>query len=189
MRYFIGFLVTMGLIILLVILIFGGGGGDKAKVPTTSKPLDSYAQTDAEVSMDVSGPITSQSTHQGYRIIVDRDNVTFEETRGYEGSVVNLKKYSNNEAAYSNFLRALSRAGFTNGDNNKALQDETALCPLGSRYVFSLSQGGRDLERYWITSCEGTKTYLGNFSMTNSLFQLQVPDFSNLTQNFRADAS
>jgi hypothetical protein len=187
MRYFIGFLVTMFLIILLVILIFGGG--NKSKVPTTSKALTSYATTGSDVSMTVSGPINAESLHQEYRITVDRNNVTFEEIKGYQGNVVKLKTYSNNMAAYDNFLHALARAGFTNGNNSKALSDETALCPLGSRYVFKLSQGGNDLERYWATTCTGTKTYLGNFNMTTSLFELQVPDFNALTTNFIPNAS
>lgn len=178
----------MGLIILLVILIFGGGGG-KSKVPTTSKALTSYANTDSEVSMTVSGPIVADKQHQEYRITVDRDNVTFEEIRGYEGNVVNLKTYSNNQAAYNDFLHALTRANFTSGDNTKSLRDETALCPLGSRYVFKLTQGGNDLERYWATTCSGTKTYLGNFEMTTSLFELQVPDFQDLNSGFMGSAS
>jgi hypothetical protein len=184
MRYFVGFLITMGLIILLIVLIFGGGG-KKNEVPTTSKPLTSYVDTDSEVSMTVSGPINAESQHQEYRITVDRNNVTFEKIRGYEGNVVQLKTYDNNRSAYNNFLHALDRANFTSGDNNKDLADETGLCPLGSRYVFKLTQGGQDLERYWATTCQGTKTYLGNFQLTTTLFNLQVPDFQDLTRDFQ----
>lgn len=184
MRYFIGFLITIGLIILLIILIFGGGGGNKAKVPTTSKPLISYAETDSEVTMTVGGPIRAQSTYQEYKIAVNRDNVTFQLISGFQGDVIKSKIYDNNSSAYYNFLAALTRAGFTKGDNSKELKNDTALCPLGSRYVFELTQSGEQLERYWITNCSGAKTYLGNFSMTNSLFQSQVPDFSNLTSDF-----
>lgn len=183
MRYFVAFLVTIGLIILLIVLIFGGGG-NKTKVPTTSKSLISYAQTDSEVSMTVGGPIRAQSDYQEYKVIVNRDNVKFELVKGYEGDVISSKTYDNNSNAYYNFLAALTRAGFTKGDNSKDLKNETALCPLGSRYVFELTQSGEQLERYWITNCSGTKTFLGNFNMTNSLFQNQVPDFNNLTNNF-----
>lgn len=183
MRYFIGFLVTIGLIILLIVLIFGGGG-NKTKVPTTSKPLITYADTDSEVSMTVGGPIRAQSEYREYKIAVNRDNVKFELIKGYQNDVIQSKTYDNNSNAYRNFLAALTRAGFTKGDNNKALKDETALCPLGSRYVFELTQSDEQLIRYWITNCSGTRTYLGNFSMTNSLFQNQVPDFNDLTRNF-----
>lgn len=182
MRYFFGFLLTIGLIILLIVLIFHGG--NKSKVPTTSRSLISYVDTGSEVSMTIDGPINAVSLHKQLKVTVDRDNVTFDEFKGYDGEVANSKTYENTQSAYNAFLHALSRAGFTNGDTSKGLSDETGLCPLGSRYVFKLTQNGEDLERFWTTSCGGTKTYLGNFNMTTTLFQLQVPDYNKLTAGF-----
>lgn len=181
MRYFIGFFITIGLIILLIIMLVSGGG--KPKVPTTSKTLDSYAVTSAQVRMTIDGPVNSDQQHQQVRVTVDRDNVTFEQIQGYGNNVVNLQHYANNQDAYAVLLLSLAHAGFTNGNITSKLQDERGYCPLGDRYIFEMVQDGKDLERLWATSCGSPKTYLGNLSLTISLLKAQVPNYSNLTEN------
>lgn len=181
MRYFIGFLVTIGLLITLILLLLGGGG-NKGK-PNTVKSLASYASTDASVRLTIDGKINADQTHQAVQITVNNSDVTYEQIQGYQGNVVNSKDYANNENAYSNFLYALGRAGFTRGDNSKALANEKGYCPLGQRYIFELIDNGQDIERYWATSCGNPKTYKGDIGVTLSLFQLQVPDYPDLTQN------
>lgn len=184
MRYFVGFLVTIGLIIILIIMLFGGGNKSDNKVTTvTPRTLDSYASTDAQVSMQINGPVNADSLHQQIRVTVGRDAVTYEEFRGYEGQVVNTKSFENNEAAYAVFLRAINGAGFTLGDKDKKLADERGYCPLGRTYIFTMEEGSSVMQRYWATSCGGTQTYRGNLSLTVTLFQAQVPGYSNLVQN------
>lgn len=180
-RYFIGFVATIGLIILLIILLFSGGG--KSKLPATHKALDSYATTDATVSMTIDGPINADQNHNQIQVVVSNSNATFEQIKGYQGNVVNLQNYANNVDAFTNFLFALERIGFTNGNNSSALKDERGYCPLGDRYIFELQQDGQTLERYWVTSCGGTKTYLGSLDTTSQLFQNQIPNYGNLAQN------
>ncbi len=181
MRYFIGFLVTVGLVIILIILLFSGGG--KSKVPNTTKTLTDYATSDAEVSMTIAGPINAVSEHQELRVIVDRNNVTYQQMTGYDGEVVSTQVFANTESAYDAFLHALQHAGFTRGNNAKALQDDVGFCSTGQRYIFELTQNGDNLQRYWATNCGGTKTYLGSLNLTLTLFQAQVPGYSNLTAN------
>lgn len=181
MRYFVGFLVTMGLIFLLVILLFRGSG--KPKVPLTTKTIDSYATTNAETILTIDGQVNAASLHRQLRITVDRDDVTYEEIEGYEGHVTKMEHYSNNESAYTNFLLALGHAGFTNGDDSKLLRDERGYCAEGQRYIFELRQDNKDIERYWATSCGKPKTYLGVLSLTLELFQAQVPNYDELTRN------
>lgn len=184
MRYFIGFLLTIGLIILLIVLLVGGGGSsNNPQVGNTAKPLVSYAGTDAQVKLTIDGPINADQTHQQVRITVNKDQATFEQVGGYNGNVVNTKTYTNNQNSYANFLRALGLAGYTKGDTTKTLSDERGYCPSGDRYVFELQQGGNELQRFWATGCGGTKTYLGSLGQTLNLFEAQIPDFNNLTQN------
>ncbi len=179
-RYFIGFVATIGLIILLIVLLFHGGG--KPKVVITPKTLDSYATTDATVSMTIDGPINANQDHQQIRILVNNQDATFQHIQGYQGNVVNQQNFANNVDAYTNFLFALLRTGFTQGNNSKLLADERGRCPLGDRYIFELTEGGKTLQRYWATSCGGTQTYGGNLSTTITLFQNQIPNYSNLSQ-------
>jgi hypothetical protein len=184
LRYFVGFMATIALIILLIFLIFHGGG--KSKVPTTSKTLSSYAGTDAEVSLTINGIINADQEHESIKITVSRDSATYTQFQGYQGSVTKLQNYSSNENAYSEFLFALQRAGFTQGSNVAALKDERGFCPLGNRYIFELDQDGQQLERFWATNCGGTpKTYNGNLNLTLTLFKNQIPDFNDLTQNIQ----
>lgn len=182
MRYFFGFLVSIGLVILLIILVVSGGGdsGDKSRVEQTKKPLGSYSNTDAAAILTVDGPINAAQEHDQLRITVTKYQVTYEKIRGYDGSVQDLRTYGNTEKSYASFLRSLSYAGFTKGDDNKELRDERGYCPLGNRYIFELKQGGRDIQRYWSTSCNKEKTYLGQRNLTVELFQKQIPDFSKL---------
>ncbi len=182
MRYFIGFLITIGLIIILILLLFGGGGGGPKK-PKTPKALADYASTEAEARLTIDGEINADQTHQQVQITVNKNTTTYQQIQGYEGNVVNSQSFANNESSYSNFLYALGHAGFTRGNKDKALANEKGYCPLGDRYVFELIDEGQDVERYWATSCDKPKTYQGNVNLTLSLFKLQVPGYINLTQN------
>ncbi len=180
MRYFIGFLITIGLIIMLIVLIFSGGGKPKTAIP---KPLSSYSNTDAEVSMTIDGPVNADQNHQQVRITVGTSSVTYEEVSGYDGNVTERQTFHNTEAAYATFLRSLAIAGFTKGDTTASLRDERGHCPLGDRYIFELNQDGNSLERYWTATCGGPKTFLGNQAVTSQLFKDQVPKYNSLSDN------
>lgn len=181
MRYFLGFLVAIGLIILILVLMFSGGG--KPKVPSTAKSLESYATTDAAVSMYLDGPINANQDHQAVKITVDRNSVTFDKFSGYQGDVTQEQTFNNNETSYFNFLRALEFSGFTHGNTDSSLSDERGRCPLSERMVFELNDGDNRLEHFWTTSCGGTKTYQGNTAATIQLFERQVPGYSKLTSS------
>lgn len=183
MKYFLGFLITIGLIIMLVFLIFRGG--DNREGPVAAKSLSSYASTDAAISMAIDGPILAEQDHNRIRITVDRNSVTFQQIRGYENDVVNQQVVPNTQAAYTNFLLALGRAGFTLNNRDNKLGDERGRCPLGARYVFDLQQGGDQLERYWATSCGNPRTYGGDLNLTITLFQRQVSNYFELVNNLR----
>jgi hypothetical protein len=183
MRYIIGFLITIGLIILLIVSLAGGGNNGKQKVPSSQKPLDSYASTSALVRMTIDGPINAQQKHDQIRITVGKDSATYEHLNGYDGSVKEAHTYPNTEAAYDNFLHALSVVGFTNGDNAPALRDERGQCPLENRYIYELIQGNADVFRYWTSDCNKPRTYNGLQTTTRTLFEQQIPDYDKLTSN------
>lgn len=183
MRYFVGFLIAIGLIILLIFLLVSGG--NKPKNPVTPRTLPSYATRDSEVSMVLDGPVNSQQEHNQIRITVDRNAVIYQQIRGYNDNVVNQQTFANTQAAYEVFLRALDHAGFTKGNRSPELADERGYCPLGQRYIFELQDSGDRLERFWATSCGKPKTYLGVTSLTVTLFQNQVPGYDNLTASIQ----
>lgn len=183
MRYFIGFLLTLGLVILLIVLLFGGGNDSKQSAPEQTqqgnRSLESFANTDAEASMVIAGAINADELHRQIRVTVDRTTVTYQTVQGYEGRVIEQRTFANNQAAYEAFLKALSVTGFTQGDRSAELASEQGRCPLGTRTVFSFKDASdKQLMRFWTTSC-GEKSYLGNSVATTRLFQAQVPGYQN----------
>jgi hypothetical protein len=178
-RYFLGLLAIVALFVVLIILAIPSGH----KVPKTNKSLSSYSNTDAIARLTIEGPVVAASQHTEIRIEVGRDNVTYKQITGYNGQVVNQKTFTNTEASYNVFLRALFYAGFTMGDTNPALSDERGRCATGDVYVFELENGGSDVERFWSTDCGGIHTYNGDPNQTLTIFQNQVPNYSDLTSS------
>lgn len=175
MRYFIGALVGLGLIILVIVLIFHGG----SKTPTPPNKITDYATSSSFVRMTVEGPVSASETHYNAEITVSQDVTTLNIIRGYENDVTASRNYAMSPQAYSVFLHALDKAGYTKGDNNKKLADERGYCPLGKLYIFELRDGDKEVQRYWTSSCN-QGTYHGKSSLTITLFEKQAPDYSNL---------
>jgi hypothetical protein len=181
MRYIIGLLLGIGLIVLTFILIFRAfSGGDEPRQERID--LMSYATTDAVMRLTIDGPIDADQEHDRVRITVSNDQVLYEEIQGYEGRLIESRTYPSNTQAYGNFLRALALAGYTNG-NPEADDDERGYCPRGSRYVYEALDGGDTILRWWSTSCTSSEgNFLGNASTVRNLFIRQVVDYNQLTR-------
>lgn len=182
MRYIVGFLIGIGLIVLTVILvirIFSGGGDD---VAPRSIDLSSYATTDTVVRLTLDGPIIADQQHEQVRITVGRDNVLYERFRGYQGDIIDTRSYPNNQDAYAEFLRALDVAEFEKG-NADGPKDERGYCPTGQRFIYEAIGDGETPVRWWNTSCGGnTGNFVGRGSVVRGLFKKQVPDYNDLTR-------
>jgi hypothetical protein len=183
MRYIVGFLIGIGLIVLtfiLIIRIFSGGGD-------TEQPrkidLNSYATTDTVMRLTMDGPIVADARHQQLRITVGRDNVLYERFQGYQGDVIDSRQYPNNPDAYAEFLHALTVAGYANGNPN-AQKDERGYCPTGYRFVYEAIGDGENIVRWWNTSCGAKQgNFNGNGASVRELFKRQVPDYREVTRN------
>lgn len=182
MRYFFGFLISIGLVILVFILVLRGFGG---KSPQDNKnPLTDYANSDTLVQMTVDGPIVGDQQHQAYRITIGRSESRIETLQGYQYDAIDTKTYDNNQEGFANFLRALDLAGYTKGIANadSQSQDERGVCANGDRYIFEIINGTSQIQRFWSTSC-GKGTFKGKSDAVKHLFDRQVPlqDFTQLT--------
>ena len=184
MRYLVGFLLTLVLLVVAIILIFHHGG-NSGKVPQTQAPLTSYANDPTSaVRLTVDGPITAPQTHSQVRITVDDSNATFELVNGYNGEVVRTSQTPETSESYAVFLHALQHAGYTLGNTASDLKDERGYCPAGNRYIFEVTKGGDDIQRFWATNCNGTpKSFRGNTNTVLDLFKAQVPNYNNLIGN------
>jgi hypothetical protein len=181
MRYFLGFLAAIGLIIVVFILILRGF---TSRTPESTINLLDYANTTAVMRLTVDGPIDAETVHDRYRIVVGRDEASIERTRGYEGAQSEFHSFESNRTAYANFLRALQLQGFTKGDPSPERADERGNCPDGSRYIFEIIDGKQKrVQRFWSTSC-GKGTFGGSSAQVRQLFLRQIPGVSKFTANF-----
>ncbi len=179
-RFILFVLACVCLIWILVFLLSRMLTGSSAKPKIPDAPLSStYPDSTAELYID--GPVQGADQHRAVRITVNKNQSRIQKIHGYS-NVVDDRAYPSSEKAYGVFLKALDDSGFTKGDNSSANRDESGICPTGNRFVFRLSNNGRDTLRYWKTTC-GSGTYAGKTSQTIWLFTNQIPsnDFNDLT--------
>lgn len=184
MRYFLGFLVAIGLIVLVFILVLHGfSGGNKNKATKTQTALVDYATTNTTMQLTMDGPITADQKHQGIRISVGRSESKIELYQGYQNDVTLTKTYANNQDGYAQFLRALDLAGYTKKNTDASRRDERGVCATGKRYIYEI-MGSGDTQRTWSSSCSnGQGSFIGNGPQVRTLFEQQIPEYSQLTTN------
>jgi len=186
MRYIIGLLLGIGLIVLTFILIFKAFSGSDAPKQAPVN-LEKYSTTNAVMRVTVDGPVNANSLHQRVRITVSSDQVLFEQIEGYQGTLKQSKSYPSNPDAYAAFLKSLNGLGFNLGDTDpKKSKDERGYCPLGRRYVYEALNGGDNIFRWWSDSCNVKDgNFLGQGSTIRQLFNNQVPDYNKLMSGVR----
>lgn len=177
-RYLLWLLAVIGLVIIVIILLLPGS----TKKGLTGTQFIGYAGTNATASMIIDGQEGANSTHQAVRVDVSQNQVTYEQLSTYNYNVVKEQTFTNNENAYNVFLRSLYFAGFLKGNSNQSQSNPYGLCPLSKRYILNFNNGSQSLLHWWTTSC-GDHTYNGQASLTITLFEKQVPNFENLTEN------
>lgn len=176
MRFIIGVIIAIGLIVMVLILLLRG-----PSTPPTNYDLMRYANTGTAMRLTIDGPITAEQTHREIQITVDNSLSSIAVIQGYQGRILRQRSYASNVTAYSVFLRALQLAGFNRGKNAPSLRDERGYCPLGERYIMEIVNGSQVSQHYWATSCGGQGNYQGHLNTVISLFTGQIPDYSALT--------
>ncbi len=189
-RYFLATFAVILLLIFGIILIVRSDSGNRSTGGNDiGTDLNDYADnTSAEVRFTIAGPINANENHQTIRMTVSPRVRTIEVLTGYEGQIATTKSYDNNTNAYSDFLKALTRASFTNERRVARGVDPQAICPLGNRTQYQLIDAGKNVVDLWSASCaEGT--FGGNVSLTTTLFQTQFPDYSQVTSGVSLGSS
>ncbi len=177
MKYFLGFLVVIAMVIAVAVLIVKGfSGGSPAK---TTKQLVDYANTDQVVKETIIGPLSTDDMHYTLRVTIGASQSVLEVLKGYDETVTQTFSYNNTETAYAEFLRAIDLSGFTRG-NPKLNTDDRGVCTGGRRYVFEIQRGDSTVQHFWTTTC-GSGNFTGNLNNVSSLFMAQIPDFSKVS--------
>jgi hypothetical protein len=181
MRYLIGLLVTVGLIVLVLVLLFRGGGSTP---PTAAGLVDlsKYANTDSSAQLIIDGPEVADQSHQQVEIDVSSSDVTFTLYNGYQQNAVRTQTTANNTVAYGVFLQALQHQNFTKGNTDPKLKDERGYCPLGQRNIYSFNNDSKQLMRFWSTNC-GVSTFKGTAGTVTLLFKQQVPNYNAILRD------
>lgn len=188
-RYFLATAAVILLLIFGIVLIVRSDSGTPTTSGDSGTKLNDYADnTSAEVRYSIAGPIVAQENHQTIRMTVSPRTRTIEVLTGYEGQVTTTKSYENTTAAYTEFLQALTRASFTNVREEAKDINPQAICPLGNRSRYQLTDAGKNVVDLWSASCtEGT--FGGNLSLTTTLFQTQFPDYSQVVNGVNLGSS
>ncbi|HZM64282.1 MAG TPA: hypothetical protein VFB59_04075 [Candidatus Saccharimonadales bacterium] len=179
MRYLLGLLGVVGLIIVVVILVIRGFSGDDAKVGPS---LTQYTDTATVMRFTTEAPINADKIHQAVRITVGRNESKAEILQGYNDTVANTATYPSNPEAYGVFLRALDLLGFSKGNDDPTMQDERGFCADGNLYTLEIMENGRQIQRYWKTSCD-EGNFVGELGKIDELFQAQIPDLGNFMRD------
>ncbi|HVO86283.1 MAG TPA: hypothetical protein VMT23_00935 [Candidatus Binatia bacterium] len=186
MRYFIGFVILAFALLIGLTVVFHGFGSSKPKSATpATMALPQYANTDATVSLTIGGAITGDDTYREIRITIGRNQRELQIIQGYSGNVISDNSTYNTTDAYNVFLHSLALSGFTTARKPKDGNfDSTGQCPFGNRYIYNLSQNGKNLTSLWSTNC-GTEqgTFGGSPSSVIPLFQNQITNYQTLTQD------
>lgn len=180
MKYFLGVLGVILLIIFVFVLIFRGSGTPSA---TEVRKLAEYAaepQTVAEFTE--SGAINGQEAHRTVRIRVTDSIRSVALVKGYNGDVIDRKTYSNTNAAFEAFLAGLEQGGF-NKERRTRLSFKS-VCPSGSRFSYGLESEDDTVVDTWSASCE-RGSFGGERTLIRRLFQAQIPDYDEFVDDVR----
>ncbi len=180
MRYIVGFLLAIGLLILAIVLVVQSLHGGKST--SISHPLTDYAYTNTQVEMTIDGPINADQAHNELQMVVGSSLSQINLQQGYQGTVTQSKTYANNPSSYAEFLKALDLAGFTQGVTGPGVNNNPiGYCAFGERYTYQIiNPEGSTIQNFWSTSCGGEGTFKGNATTVLNLFSAQMPDYDSL---------
>lgn len=175
--------------ILLILLLFAAYRGIKnafkesssTSAPTQTVNLNDYKTNGAQLQYVTDGPIVASENHFQYVVTISATQRTVTVIKGYNQAPALSKSFSNNQASYEAFLAAINSAGFA---NTKSVADGVTLasqCSLGNKYSYQILSGGAMPLNSWNTSCDTSGgTFNGRTSLTQELFQAQIPNYFDI---------
>ncbi len=161
--------------------IFFGGESDEQASPEPEQNALVATDPDRSVRLTVRGPIVADENFKSYTIEASSSSRSMTVYRGYLDSAENSKSYPNNQPAYEQFVFALDKANMMAGTATEGEEDLRGICATGFVYEYTTLTGGSSTKRLWTSTCDGSKGTLdANISQLNTLFQKQIPEFSDL---------
>lgn len=186
-RFLLFILAAFVILWLFYILLFGGSKSNNSSSnssTSTSSPMQQFsdsASTAATVSFTNDGVINGNDQHRQIKIVISSSARTITIYQGYQNQIQSSQSFPNNVDAYQDFLEAIYNSGFTTQKKNTASGGPQSQCPLGYRYIYNSTDIANVPDTLWTTTC-GTRygNFGGNASQVNSLFRLQIPNYSTI---------
>jgi len=177
-------------------MLFGGGSGSQ-ELNAGQKMLNE-PNSQMAVRMSARGPVNASENHYSIVMTISPSSRQITTYRGYDGSVIRNERLGNTEAAFSDFLASLNRAGFMK--ENPTDEPTQGICATGQLIQFEVfeyvrnEQGGlveKSVKKLWTTSCDKlTGNFAGLLTNVVDLFKAQIPgsqaiidDAKNVVQN------
>lgn len=159
-------------------------GGDDRNEPVDDSANRALLNTEADrgVRMTVRGPIVGDESFRSYEIEVTPIGRRMTIYQGYQREVLENERLDNSTAAYTEFVNALSRAGYTEeAEESDAIDDTEGACATGRLYTFERLQAQSVTGELWTTSCRQIAgSFRGNAVLIRDLFQDQIPNSQDL---------
>lgn len=180
MRYLVAILAIIFFVILAAVLLIDGGNGNGGQADRLTKIADYDTNDGASVSWTQQGKLVGDDQYRAIRITITRTSRRAEVLAGYQERVDRSVDLPNTPAAFEAFTRGLDNAGF--GKERDVKQpDERGVCPLGHRYIYRLTENGREVMRTWSDTCQASNGPYGGGSNGAStiqhLFKAQITDY------------
>lgn len=161
--------------------IFRGNGEDQTDTVQIDADRNTVQST-AVAAYKVTGPIVANEDQRSYTIVVTANTVTMKTFSSFGKTLIAEKSYTNTPIAYESFLSALANADVTALQRNASTEftfEDQGVCARGRKFFVELDT---NIFR-WSTSCSKREGNAGfNMAPVSTLFQRQVPDFSEMTR-------
>ena len=185
-------IVPIIVIILVVVLIVAGlvsvgrlilGGRSTSQTAQTggddfrSQMLDTSAGH--SVRLTVRGPIVADEDFRSYQITISPTSRDYVLYHGYADVTGVDNSYSNNKAAYEQFVYALDKSNASVVRAGGDSEDLRGACATGNTFKFDVLSGSKVEQTVWTSTCSGSLgTMTASPALMQRLFDAQIPNFT-----------
>ncbi len=189
MRYGLAILITIFLLIVGAVVFVGSNNSSSPTTSVRNTKLADYENSDhARITWTQQGRLVGDDRRKAIRVTVTRSKRTIEILDGFAERVEQSRELANTPEAFSAFVRALDTANFGRERNVKQ-PDERGVCALGNRFIYRLTDSGKEVMRTWSDSCLRSDGPFGGGGNTAaqiaSLFKAQITDYSKTVSGIR----
>jgi hypothetical protein len=187
MKYVLG---VFGIIILAIVavVLISTTTSNRSNSVQEGEPrvnVEEFANKTATFSQTSQGKIVGLDDFRAIRVTVSPSERRVQILKGYDNAVEKEQIFTNTQAAYDVFVRALDNAGYSL-ERNSANEELRGSCPLGRRYLYELQENNNQVLSLWSSSCGRSEgNFGGNSQLVQQIFKNQIPLYSTFVRGVR----